>query len=124
VAVPTSYRVRFELEGLGEAMGELVRIYAPRTVEALVRAMPIRGRAYPAEGYVYMQVPVSMGVEKPRREVEAGSIAYWPQARALCVYFKPFKPRQEVSLLGRVTENLEVFEGVKVGTPMLVKRVS
>ncbi len=123
MSVPTAYRVKIELEGLGEAEGELVRIYAPRTVEALVRAMPLRARAYPADGYVYFQVPLSMGVEKPRREVEEGALAYWPQARAVCIYLKKLKVRQEVSLLGKVTMNLDVFKGVKVGTPILVEMV-
>ena len=37
--------IRLVIEGIGEAEGELVRIRSPRTVDAIVRGLPIEGRA-------------------------------------------------------------------------------
>ncbi|RLF11186.1 MAG: hypothetical protein DRJ98_04155 [Thermoprotei archaeon] len=120
----TAYKVRLELEGLGDAEAELIRIYAPRTVEALAKSMPVRSRVYPGQGYVYFQVPLSMGVEKPRREMEEGSLAYWPQAKAVCVFYKKMKFNYDLSLLGKITGNLELLVKVKAGTPILAEVVA
>jgi hypothetical protein len=38
-------RVKFLIEGLGEAEGELVRFMAPRTIDTIVRKLPVEGRA-------------------------------------------------------------------------------
>lgn len=118
------YRIKLYLEGLGECLAELVRVLAPRTVEALVRRLPLSSRAFPGRGYVYFQVPLELGVEKPRREVEEGSVAYWPQARAVCVFLEGSRFSYDVSLLGRVVEGLEAVGKVRVGTPVTIKLVS
>jgi len=122
--VAIGYRVKLSLEGLGECLADLVRVLSPRTVEALVKKLPLSSRAFPGRGYVYFQVPLEMGVEKPRREFERGSMAYWPQARAVCVFLEKAKFSYDVSLLGRVVEGLEALEKVRVGTPMIIELVS
>ena len=38
-------KVKFIIEGLGEAEGELVRFLAPRTIDTIVRKLPVEGRA-------------------------------------------------------------------------------
>lgn len=122
--VVTGYRVRIVLEGLGSCLAELQRVLAPRTVEGFVRGLPLVSRAFPGRGYVYFQVPLEMGVEKPRSEVEEGAVAYWPQARAICVFLKRVKFDYDVSLLGRVVEGLGVMGGVRAGTPITVELAS
>jgi hypothetical protein len=37
-------KIKFLIEGLGEAEGELVRFLAPRTIDTIVRKLPIEGR--------------------------------------------------------------------------------
>ncbi|MCX8204837.1 MAG: cyclophilin-like fold protein [Candidatus Nezhaarchaeota archaeon] len=122
--VVVGYRVRIALEGLGGCLAELQRILAPRTIEALVRALPIASRAFPGRSYVYFQVPLEMGVEKPRSEVEEGALAYWPQARAVCVFLKRAKFDYDVSLLGKVVEGLSILSEIKAGTPLTVELAS
>lgn len=119
-----AYKVRLEVEEIGSMEAELVRIYAPRTVEALARAMPIRSRAYLGQGYIYFQVPLSMGIERPRREVEQGSLAYWSQARAVCIFYKNTKFNYDLSLLGLLTSGSELLAKVKVGTPVYMELTS
>jgi len=36
-------KVKFVIEALGEAEGELVRFLAPRTVDTIVRKLPVEG---------------------------------------------------------------------------------
>ncbi len=115
--------IRFAVEGVGEAEGELVRHLAPRTVDALVRRMPLEGRAALWGDEVYFEVPVKMGEEKARAAVEGGTIAFWPMGSALCVFPGGSQPYSPVNVLGRVTKNLELFRGVKSGTKIRVERV-
>jgi hypothetical protein len=124
LSVAVGYRVKIALEGLGDCLADLTRVLAPRTVEALVRALPMRSRAYPGQGYVYFHVPLGLGAEKPREEVEGGYLAYWPQAGAVCVFLKRVKLGYSLSLLGRVVEGLEVVSKVRAGTPLTVELIS
>jgi hypothetical protein len=65
-------KIKFILEGLGEAEGELVRFLAPRTIDYLVRKLPIHGRVALYKEEVYFEIPIKMGEEKlsPRLKLE------------------------------------------------------
>lgn len=108
--------VRFIVEGVGEADGELIRHMAPRTVDAIAKILPIEGRTALWQEEVYFEIPVKMGDEKAKPEVERGTIAYWPMGSALCIFYGDSDPYSPVNIIGQVTSNLEVFEKTKSGT--------
>jgi hypothetical protein len=85
-------KVRFLLESVGEAEGELVRFLAPRTVDTIVRKLPVEGRAALWKEEVYFEIPVKIGEEKAKPTVEKGTIAFWPMGSALCVFFGDSQP--------------------------------
>ena len=114
-------KLRFRIEGLGEAEGEFVRFLAPRTVDTLVRKLPIEGRAALWKEEVYFEIPVKMGEEKAKPTVEAGTIAFWPMGSAICVFYGQSQPYSPVSILGKITKNLELFRQVKSGTTIKVE---
>ncbi len=114
-------RVKFLVEGMGEAEGELVRFLAPRTVETIMRKLPIEGRAALWKEEVYFEIPVKMGEEKAKPTVEVGTIAFWPMGSALCVFYGGSHPYSPVSILGKITKNLELFRQVKSGTRIRVE---
>jgi hypothetical protein len=114
-------KVKFLIEGLGEAEGELVRFMAPRTVDTIVRKLPIEGRAALWKEEVYFEIPIKMGEEKAKATVETGTIAFWPMGSALCVFYGLSQPYSPVSVLGKVTKNLELFSKVKSGTRIRVE---
>jgi hypothetical protein len=114
--------VRFVIEGVGEAEGELVRYLAPRTVEAVTKGLPIEGRAALWKQEVYFEIPVKMGEEKAEPTVEKGVIAYWPMGKALCVFYGESQPYSPVNLVGKVTKNLGLFENVESGTKIRVEK--
>ena len=114
-------KVKFLIEGLGEAEGEFVRFLAPRTVDNLVRKLPMEGRAALWKEEVYFELPVKMGEEKAKATVETGTIAFWPMGGALCVFYGRSQPYSPVSILGKVTKNLELFKQVKSGTRIRVE---
>ncbi|MEM3577229.1 MAG: cyclophilin-like fold protein [Candidatus Bathyarchaeia archaeon] len=117
-------KIRFVIEGLGEAEGELVRFLSPRTVDMIVRKLPIEGRAALWKEEVYFETPVKMGEEKAKGTVEKGTIAFWPMGSAICVFYGESQPYSPVNILGKVTENLEIFSKVKSGTKIRVELVN
>jgi hypothetical protein len=113
-------RVKFVIEGLGEAEGELVRFLAPRSIDYIVRKLPIEGRAALWKEEVYFEIPLKMGEEKAKSTVETGTIAFWPMSSALCVFYGKSQPYSPVSILGKITSNLELFKQVKSGSTIKV----
>jgi hypothetical protein len=113
-------KVKFLIEGLGEAEGELVRFLAPRTVDTIVRKLPVEGRAALWKEEVYFEIPVKIGEEKAKPSVENGTIAFWPMGSALCIFFGESQPYSPVNVLGKVTKNLELFKHVKSGATIKV----
>jgi uncharacterized protein len=114
-------KIKFLIENLGEAEGELVRFMAPRSVDTLVRKLPMEGRAALWKEEIYFEIPVKMGEEKAKPTVETGTIAFWPMGSALCVFYGKSQPYSPVSNLGKITKNLEVFKQVKSGTRIRVE---
>ena len=115
-------KVVFTIEGIGEARGEFFRFAAPRTADALIKRLPIQGRAVIYGEEVYFQVPVKAPGENPRSSVEVGTIGYWPMGDSVCVFFGPTKPYSPVNLLGRITEGLELFRKVRQGSLVTVSK--
>ena len=114
-------KVKFVLEGLGEAEGELVRFLAPRTIDTIVRKLPIEGRAAVWKEEVYFEIPIKMGEEKAKPIVETGTIAFWPMGSALCIFYGKSQPYSPVSILGKITSNLDSFKQVKSGVTIKVE---
>ncbi|MDH5734212.1 MAG: cyclophilin-like fold protein [Candidatus Bathyarchaeota archaeon] len=115
--------IKFTIEGVGEAEGELVRHLAPRTVDAIAKRLPIEGRAALWREEVYFQIPVKLGKEKAEPTVEKGAVAYWPMGNAFCIFYGGSQPYSPVNIVGQVTKNLELFERVKSGTKIIVEKM-
>jgi hypothetical protein len=114
-------KIKFSIEGLGEAEGELVRFLAPRTIDMIVRKLPIEGRAALWKEEVYFETPIKMGEEKAKGTVENATIAFWPMGSAICVFYGDSQPYSPVNILGKITKNLELFKQVKSGTKIRVE---
>jgi hypothetical protein len=114
-------KVKFIVEGLGEAEGELVRFLAPRTIDMIVRKLPVEGRAALWKEEVYFEIPVKMGEEKAKGTVEQGTLAFWPMGSAVCIFYGSSQPYSPVNILGKVTKNLELFRQTKSGTKVRVE---
>jgi len=115
--------IRLIVEELGEAEGELTRFLSPRTIDALVRNLPLEGRAALLKGGVYFPVSLNLGIEKAKRTASKGTLAYWPMGRAICIFYEESKPYSPINHIGKIKENLEMFRRVKTGTKIMIKRV-
>ena len=115
--------IKFIIESVGEAEGELIRYLAPRTVNTIAKRLPIEGRAALWKEEVYFEIPVKMGEEKPKPKVEKGDIAFWPMGNSFCIFYGASQPYSPVSIIGKVTKNLELFARVKSGAVIKLEHV-
>ena len=115
-------KIKFVIDDLGEAEGELARHLAPRTIDMIVRKLPLEGRTALWKEEVYFETPIKMGEEKAKGTVEKGTIAFWPMGSAICIFYGESQPYSPVSILGEITKNLELFSSVKSGTKIRVEK--
>ncbi|MFH1327800.1 MAG: cyclophilin-like fold protein [Candidatus Bathyarchaeota archaeon] len=118
----SKFNVKIEVKGFGEARGELIRFLAPRTVDKIISSFPLEGKASLWKDEVYFITPIKMGSEKEKSNVESGTIAYWPMGGAICIFYGKSQPYSPVNVVGKVTENLELFKSVKSGSTITVKK--
>ncbi len=123
-ATVSRIKIKFLIEGLGEAEGELVRFLAPRTIDMIARKLPIEGRAALWKEEVYFETQIKMGEEKAKATVEKGTIAFWPMGSAICIFYGESQPYSPVNVLGKITKNLELFGQVKSGTKIRVELIN
>ena len=62
---------------------------APETRAALEAALPLEGEASRWGDELYFGTDVDVSAENARAEVEVGTIAYWPQGNAICLFWGP-----------------------------------
>jgi len=117
-------KIRFSIVGLGIAEGEFVRFLAPRSIDAIIRKLPVEGRAALYKEEVYFEIPVRLGKEKAKSTLEEGTIAFWPMGSALCIFFGKSQPYSPVNILGKITKNLKIFKKVKSGDTIKVELIS
>lgn len=106
----------FVLEDGGRAEGELVRFQSPRTTDALLRRLPIEGRIARWKEEVYFEAGVTMGLEKPKSNVNPGTIAFWPMGSAVCIFYGDTQPYSPVNIIGSIKSGIEIFRETAVGT--------
>ena len=115
--------IKFIIEKLGEAEGELVRHLAPRTADAITKRLPLEGRAALWKEEVYFEIAVKVGEEKAKPTVDKGTIAYWPMGSAICIFYGESQPYSPVNIIGTMTKNLELWDQVKSGTKIRIEKL-
>lgn len=61
----------------------------PETRAAIEAALPIEGHASRWGDELYFTTPVDVPAEEARATVPVGSVAYWPQGNAICIFWGP-----------------------------------
>jgi hypothetical protein len=62
---------------------------APETRAALDAALPLAGEASRWGDELYFGTDVDVPAENARAEVDVGTVAYWPQGNAVCLFWGP-----------------------------------
>jgi hypothetical protein len=80
----------FVVEVDGTEIGATWADESPETRSAIADALPIDGSATRWGDELYFRIPVDVPAEaNARAEVEPGTVAYWPQGNALCLFWGP-----------------------------------
>lgn len=117
------HEIKFTFDDKYEVEGELARVLAPKTIESILRILPIEGRIARWKEEVYFEIPLKLGGEKLRSKVETGTIAYWPMGSAVCIFYGKSQPYSPVSVIGKITKNLEVLKSIKEGAKIRMEEV-
>lgn len=101
-----------------------------KTAEAILKALPIEGRANRWGDEIYFEIPVKMPLEPGAKElVELGDLGYWPEGSAFCIFFGPtpisrgdeIRPVSAVNIVGKVQGDPKVFKQVKNGAKVRIE---
>ncbi len=101
-----------------------------QTAQAIWEALPFEGQANQWGEEIYFSIPVALETERGQEVVEVGDLGYWAPGRALCIFFGPtpasrgneIRPASPVTVFGRLIGEATIFQEVKEGTPVLVRR--
>jgi hypothetical protein len=111
--------------------GEINPERNPNTAEAIIKALPIKGKVKRWGNEIYFETPVILQEENSQQEVEVGDIAYWPPGRSICIFFgktpisttnKP-KAYSPVNVFGKIETNLTILKNVKEGELITIEKV-
>lgn len=126
-----SVRVRIRVESVGSVEAELMEEKNPKTVKAILEALPFQSKVKRWGDEVYFTIPVSLGEENSQTEVEVGDLGYWPEGRCFCIFFgrtpasegdKPVAA-SPVNVFGKVRGDPTVFRKVKSGETIRVEKL-
>ena len=119
-----SYQIEIEFLGLDSCYGSLERIKAPLTIERISRKIPFKasGRFY-FGGKDYFMIPVGIqkGLEHPTEEVEEGDLVYEPNSDSIFICLKAGKMSMKVTMLGKITENLDAAKKLQKYSPVHIR---
>lgn len=102
----------------------------PRTVNGVLKALPLKGVANTWGEEIYFEVPLVLPEENSCREVEKGHVAYWPPGKAICIFFGPTPMSRDgkiiayspVNVFAKIEGDLKDFGKVKDGEEIIVEK--
>jgi hypothetical protein len=91
-----------------------------KTARLVWDALPIEANGQTWGEEVYFKIPVDADLEEPRATVEPGDLGYWPTGHAFCIFYgktpasadDDIVPASPVDVIGRVTSDLAILEGI------------
>ncbi|OGP53679.1 MAG: hypothetical protein A2Y65_00090 [Deltaproteobacteria bacterium RBG_13_52_11] len=101
------------------------------TATLIWEALPIKGKANLWGDEIYFSTPVAAELDNTARDVvERGDLGYWPQGRALCIFFGPtpvsqgdeIRPASAVNLVGKIKGGLQIFKEVQEGMTVRLEK--
>lgn len=124
-------KIKIITEAIGEVFVEIDEKINPKTVKAILNALPFESTANRWGDEVYFETPVKVEEENSIQEVEVGTVAYWPPGNALCIFFgktpvsRGEKPRaySPVNVIGKIIGDAKIFKKVKSGDDIKVEKV-
>jgi len=129
-------KITEETEVTGEIkiiVGELeikARLNETNTATKILEILPISSRVNLWGEEIYFPIPLDTGLENEKEIVALGDIAYWPQGKAMCIFFgktpasKGEEPRpvSPVTIIGKIEGEPKLLGKVKQGENITLER--
>ncbi|OAG27525.1 cyclophilin-like fold protein [Thermodesulfatator autotrophicus] len=99
--------------------------------KAIFEAAPFTSRVNLWGDEIYFATPVAFELDETAKEVvELGDVGYWPDGKALCLFFGPtpisspgeIRPASAVNIVGKVISPLEDLKRVPEGLEVKVEK--
>jgi len=124
------FAIVIKSDEVGVLKAEIDGSKSPKTVEKLMKALPIEARGEIWGEEIYFAIPVRMGPENPQDVVNKGDLAYWPPGNAFCIFFgrtpasrgSEIRPASPVNLLGCVLGDLSPLSRFSSGSRIRIER--
>ena len=112
--------------GLKNITIEIDDTNSPKTCKSIIDSLPFSVSAYLWGEEIYTdESPIAQPEENAKDLVELNDVAYWPNGRAICLFFGPtpigkkgeIKPYSGVNVVGKIINtDMSVIENFKEGT--------
>ncbi|MGI0026670.1 MAG: cyclophilin-like fold protein [Nitrosopumilaceae archaeon] len=110
-----------KIKGKSELNFELKRHLAPKTVGNLTRSVPLEGNAHMmGTSFAYMETRVNTGGEKLRTQFKKGDVAFMATNGSICFFVNDFESTKSMTLIGKITSNIDALNEVKPGDVFLI----
>jgi len=99
------------------------RLNETNTATKVWEMLPIASTANLWGDEIYFATPLEAGLENPQETVALGDIAYWPQGKAICLFFgqtpiskgDEIRPISPVDVIGKIEGDPKLLGQVKQG---------
>ena len=110
-----------KIKGKSELKFELKRHLAPKTVGNLTISIPLEGNAHMmGNSFAYMETRVNTGGEKLRTQFKKGDVAFMAANGSVCFFVNDFESAKSMTLIGKITSNIDALDKVKPGDIFLI----
>ena len=112
------------LKGKASLNLELKRHLAPKTVGVIMRSLPIEGNAHMiGNSIAFMDTTLNAGGEKLRTQFKKGDAAFMASNGSICFFIDEVSSSKPMTLIGRITLNLDLLKNVRPGDIFLISQV-
>jgi hypothetical protein len=100
----------------------LARFLAPRTIENIVKQLPLSSRAFREKNCIRIPIRIKTGLEKPGKlNFNMGDIAYCPLGSDIILFLNEDSSYAKSLLIGYITEGLDKLMEIPKSIPVHIK---
>jgi len=104
------------LKGKAQCTVEIKRHLAPKTVGAIIRALPIEGNArLIGNSMAFIDSSLNAGGEKLRTQFKKGEVGFMASNGSICFFLEDVSETKAMTFVGKVISNLDALKDVKPG---------
>lgn len=112
----SSSQMVVEIRGKAKMSCELKRHLSPKTVDSILRSIPLEGNAhFIGQSIIYFETAVSSGVERQKKEFKKGDIAFTPAGGSICFFTADVTTTRPMTPIGKLLTNIDSLKDVKPG---------